>query len=586
MALTLKQSEIEAFIKDPVLAAWSIFGGLELDVAQRVRLRTMWFVPEVHDDSGIYTGKTIVSWIWVQLRCILLPSPRGFAPRIVGVFYQDINSANSVFKPYFKKFIDACPVYRNELSRQHGKTIGYRPFGSGFEYIYKNGNSVFCPAIGMKEDAAKIASLRVHDGFVEEAKEIDLKSDALDNQILSRINADCWNPQHPVWTNHKVLVGHAEDPATHPSYKRHQVSKAKIWDGDQDVAVITSSFRDWTPKFIRFRKDKEIRTARLSMSGAKFSQRYGGLWEYGTEDWYDAKVLEKCRSRRAPLLLRRDPALDEIFTFGWDTAPGGNARSDLNAGFAWRALPVTGPITNTDGLYHAQGRYYQLSPVWGTEIRGRDGGVLSGVIHRQHQRFQFGRLVYDPGGGGLWVAKELWKTLQYFDGAYHQVTGLCQPEQSGSYPEASPLVIKWGKGSVDLAHAWSEEKYLATDDGIVEAIQREAQNLFASRSILWPLAPDKMTTRELEALSPEQRNSLLKIDVAFKQLLGIQVKTLTRNGEEVPLVTRNGFLSFTSRGKKDCAYAALYGLAAMLSLLNDPNFDPGSAQEEECMAFG
>lgn len=49
--LCLKQSTLEAYICDPVLAAWAIFG-VELDTFQAVRLRMMWWVPELIDDSG------------------------------------------------------------------------------------------------------------------------------------------------------------------------------------------------------------------------------------------------------------------------------------------------------------------------------------------------------------------------------------------------------------------------------------------------------------------------------------------------------------------------------------------------------
>lgn len=587
MSLTLKQSEIEAFIRDPVLAAWFFFG-LELDVPQRARLREMWFVPEVHDDSGIFTGKTIVSWVWVQLRCILLPSPRGFAPRIVGVFYQDMGSAKSVFKPYYDQFISSSPAFRNELSRQQGGRLGYRPLESGFEYIYKNHNRVFVPPIGMKEDAAKLASLRVHDGFIDEAKEMDGKSDALDNQILSRINADCWNKFHPVWTNHVVHVGHAEDPATHPSYKRHKVSKAKIWDGDQEVAIITCNFRDWTPKFRRFRKDKEIRTARLSMSPAKFAQRYGGIWEWGTEDWYDAKVLESCCTPLAKVLSGRDHE-DSLFSAGQDTAGGGNRRSDWNALVNWRGrmLPPGSRPRDTTGLYFHNGNYWELSPVWAWQGKGKDGGQLSGLVHRGDQRFGFGRVVYDPGGGGLWVAKEFWKTDQFFDGRLHKVAGLCRPEDSGLYPQARPILVKWSKGSTDLAHAWEEPRFLVSDDGIVEAIHLKAQDLFYSQSIRWPLSPEMMPKAVLEALSPEDRQSLVYLDMTLKQLMNVKAKMTTKNGEDVALTTRQGFRSFDARGKKDLAYAALYGLAGLLSLIHDPELQVGIRDDGGgCMVSG
>jgi hypothetical protein len=52
MPIGLKQSVIDAYVLDPVLAAHAIFGA-DLDVFQRCRLRYMWWVPELDDDSGI-----------------------------------------------------------------------------------------------------------------------------------------------------------------------------------------------------------------------------------------------------------------------------------------------------------------------------------------------------------------------------------------------------------------------------------------------------------------------------------------------------------------------------------------------------
>lgn len=587
MALTLKESEIVAFIRDPVYAAWHFFG-VELDVHQRARLKLMWFVPEFQDDSGIFTGKTLVGWIWCQLRCMLLPSPRGYDPRIVAAFYQDMGSATTIFKPYYEKFIGESPRFRAELKRQQGGKLGYKPVGGGFEYVYKNGNSVLVPAIGLKEDAEKMASLRVHDGMVEEAKSVEKKSDALDNQLLSRINAKCWNPYHPVWTNHKVLMGHAEDPATHPAYKRHKAAKEAIRDGDQDVVVITSNFRDWTPPFVHLRKDKEIKMAKRTMSPAKFAHRYEGRWEYGTEDWYEAPVIKKCRSARAPVLTRRDQP-EAVFTLGQDTAGGESRRSDWNAMVVWRGLmvPEWVKVPDTTGLYRAvNGTRWHISPVWAWKGRSRDAGQISGIVHRMHRRFNFARIVYDPGGGGQWAAKEYWKPDQFFDGHMQKVPGLCRPEDSGLYPQASPILLKWSKGSSDLVHAFEDPHYLNTDDGIVEGIHLKAQEMFYGQSFLFPLPPDETPKSMLALYDEEQRKAHTALDQMLAEFIRIKVAMITKDGEEVQRKNKTGFRSFLAIGKKDLAYAGLYGLAGLLSVINDPEFQSGETHGSDCMAVG
>src|SRR5690348_9302758 len=70
--LTVTQTMMEDFLCDPVLAAKVILG-LDLDAFQRCRLRYMWWIPELIDCSGFSSGKTIVDWAYIQLRCILIP---------------------------------------------------------------------------------------------------------------------------------------------------------------------------------------------------------------------------------------------------------------------------------------------------------------------------------------------------------------------------------------------------------------------------------------------------------------------------------------------------------------------------------
>lgn len=585
MAVTLKQSEIEEYIKDPVLAAWAIFG-VELDVFQRIRLRIMWGVPNVIDDSGVATGKTEILWIWAQLRAILLSSPGGFPDRVIGIYYPTLESAKTNFAPKYQKYIETSEIFRNELRAMHGGKLGYQSLGgSAIQWVFRNGSIVQCPAANYAQDAKNQASKSFGDVGVDEAKEADGGSQGLDAQILSRARAPVWNNEHPVFSNHVVLMGHAEDPDTHPFYRRVKAYRALIRDGSQKHAIITSCFRDWTKPFQKaYRRDDMIRTAKLTMTPARFSQQWEGIWEHGSEDWYEGADLRRACSRRAPVLSsRKDPKT--IFAMGWDTAPGATRKSDLNAGVVASADPLPTTTRETDGVFRCHGRAFRISFPWAVQVRGRSAGELSGIIHRTNQRFGLRRVVFDPGGGGAWVQKELWKDEQFFDGRNHRVTGLCTPESAHAFPQAQPILTPFARGASELAPVWGEDRFRNSDEGIIEAIHRVAQAMFASGSILWPAPQEDRPSNEVAAMDAEQRMALLALTVTLSQFLSIKVVV---GPDLAPRVTKRGFLMFRAEGKrkKDLAYAALYALAGLLSLLMDPEFHEEEEEAAACMGVG
>lgn len=545
----------------------------------------MWFCPQVIDDSGVSTGKTEILWIWAQLRAILLPQPSPYPKRLIGIYYPTLDSAQSNFAPKYDKYIEASPEFRRELRVMHGGKFGYQALKGAIQWVYRNGSIIQCPAANLAQDAENQASKRFHDLGLDEAKVMDGQSNALDNQILSRGTAPGWNNNHPVHSNHTVLMGHAEDPDTHPFYRRVRAFRRLIKDGSQKHCIITSSYRDWQKRFQKdYRPDTTIRQAKLTMPKARFLQHWEGIWECGTEEWYEAKSMRRCLTRGAPVLSRR-AASSTIFGLGWDSAPSPSAKADLNAGFAWagEALPET--TREIRGVLRINGRPWKIWPAWAVQMFGRDTGQLSGVIHRADQRFGFSRIVADPGGGGLWVQKELWKKSQFFDGKDQEVTGICTPETSAIYPQARPILCLFSRGSVDLNPVWQEDRFRNSDEGIIEACHRLMQGYFENGSILWPYPKDDRPVVDTATMDAEQRNALATITVAFQQFLSIKVVV---DSSGVPAMTKRGFLRFTADGKKkkDLAYAAIYGLVALLSVIMDPDFHDDEDSSGDVMAIG
>ena len=251
-----------------------------------------------------------------------------------------------------------------------------------------------------------------------------------------------------------------------PFYRRVLAFRALIRDGSQHHAIITSSYRDWSPAYQKdCRPDSMIRRARLTMGRARFRQMWEGVWEHGTEDWYDAKDLSACCTLKSPVLARR-VAENSVFGFGWDTAGSTNTKADFNAGVVW-----------------------------------------------------------------------------------------------------------------------GEDRFRISDEGPIEAIHRIAQGMFASGSVLWPQVVDDRPAADLAACDPEQRQALAALSLCLSQFLSIKVVV---GADLAPRITKRGFLTFTAEGKKkkDLAYAALYGLSALLSLLMAPDFHEENESASHCMAMG
>src|ERR1039457_1078370 len=75
---------------DPVMAAFVIFG-VRLDGFQAARLRYYWWVQNVIDSSGITSGKTIVDFLFLSLRCILIPNQE------VAIYYPSFETGKTSF---------------------------------------------------------------------------------------------------------------------------------------------------------------------------------------------------------------------------------------------------------------------------------------------------------------------------------------------------------------------------------------------------------------------------------------------------------------------------------------------------------
>ena len=200
----------EEFLCDPVLAAWVIFR-IKLDAFQACRLRYLWWTQSVMDSSGVSSGKTIVEWMFVNLRAILIPDQES------AVYYPVFETLKNSFWEYYAKV--RAPIFRAQLGKPQLED-GEEEGGDGtvhgaacYKAYFRNGNKVLGPAPSFMKDAVTQASLRVNTLVIEEWTHIDAASDGIDKQLIDRTTRPSWNQYHPIWGNHIVFFGARADAA-------------------------------------------------------------------------------------------------------------------------------------------------------------------------------------------------------------------------------------------------------------------------------------------------------------------------------------------------------------------------------------
>lgn len=303
--LRITHDQWAELLTDPVLAAWVVFR-IRLDVFQAARLRYYWWCQNVIDSSGVGSGKTIVDFLFLALRCILIPNHHA------AVFYPSFDTGKSSFWEYFGRLRLAgdAPVFVAQLGNPlkldpsdvvDGDGTVHGP--SCFVAYFRNGNTLKMPAPSIALDSVRAASLTVNSLIIEEWLQIDATSDAIDKQLLDRARGASWNQFHPIWGNHVILSGHAQT-RMHPAAKRFKAHERAVAGGDPAYANLHYSYKDFSDLLCdgrntfkeKFRVESTIATAKKTASHGDWMGRYLGVWGAHGEGWFTEEMLIRAQS--------------------------------------------------------------------------------------------------------------------------------------------------------------------------------------------------------------------------------------------------------------------------------------------------
>ena len=310
--LKITQTMSDDFLSDPVLAA-RVLLSIQFDAFQAAAFRLGWWVPNVIDESGFGTGKSLRLWALAQLRCMLIPDQWCYA------YYQRFESGKQIFWPYYESAFARNKFFRAQLGHLdvEGDKSGKDDTKGPACYIqhYKNDSQCMMGAPGWLQNAISQAGITISWALIDEWTKIETmgkKKDAvhnatgglaggIDQQILGRLRRQCFNQHHPLWTWHTMFSATAES-TNHPSQARINAFKHAVEKGDPDYAIISFSFKDASNRISHSGKTfkeqiipwKTIQNMKKTFTPSHFKRECLGIRSRETKGWYSEEDLQRC----------------------------------------------------------------------------------------------------------------------------------------------------------------------------------------------------------------------------------------------------------------------------------------------------
>ena len=334
--LVLTRTMLEDFLFNPVLSARVFFPKIELDAFQRARLKLAWLLPKFEDCSGVGSAKTLVSdWLFAQLRALLIVN--GSDGQAVGIYFPNFQSGKESFWTYYEKEWCSSPLFRAQLGQRmvedSDEADSRKRQPSVYIQHFRNGSTVKMPAPSAMRNAATQKSLTFNTLIIEEVSEWDVLGEGIDTELMGRNRGESWNPHHPIWGNHMLLLYHAE-AQNHPSWPRHKAIQDEVKSGNPDYGSFAWSYKDYSDRprrdgstFHRLRESvlRALELNRRTMSDHDRLATHFGIWAKHGKGWFTPELLDQATARGAktgavPALNRRhlEDELDRILKAAFD----------------------------------------------------------------------------------------------------------------------------------------------------------------------------------------------------------------------------------------------------------------------------
>ena len=535
----LTATMVEDFICDPILAA-KVLLNLQVPPHEELRILWMWTHYYTNDDSGFSTGKSFTHAVVSALRSILFPG------RTSGVLSKTYAQGKLIFAN-FDKWYDTCPIFRWCVRHKGGKPQLIH--GSDAHIAtFRGGSTIRVLPPNFMQDAERLRSERWNDGYFDEWTTFG-NYEAFNKTIIGRVTKENYFPDCPVRQNH-IHLSSTPNFTHHPSYAMVRRIQRLISSGNLDHGRFTCNYRhipnneEW--KWLVNRK--VIFTMQTSLPPGVVKSEIDGIWQKDSLSYYSSMKITDVRPASSVVDKRMNG--DDVFIAGFDVARGSQRTADGDD-FALSVYRVSGGGAVPHHCLTI--RYNNIT-----------AEQMAGIVQKYHLRLNFRMIVFDPGGGGLFVSDELKKDTALIENNRVSVTPIVQlGDTSGVMGDI--ILVPFRRSHPYIKAMWGT---MQSDSVIVNQMHRSMKAAIETREIIlggeWVGWEQEGTAWDVDAkrdwlnknvgLSEKDR-ILAEMDLAVSQIVLVDVAR-TKDGEAK--LDTFGMYKFRSKHKKDSAYGLIY----------------------------
>lgn len=545
---------VDDFIHNPILAA-KVLLGLKIPPHEELRILVMWTSFYTIDDSGFSTGKSFTFAILSALRSILFPG------RVSGILSKTFAQGKLIFRNY-DRWYETNRIFKSCITKINGKprlVHGTDVFAAHF----RGGSEIRVLPPNFMQDAERLRSERWNDAYMDEFTTFG-KFTAFNSTITGRVTKDNKFPDDPIRQNHIHL---ASTPSfTHSAaYEIVRNVSKQIQSGNKDYARFSCNYRHIpkTPKWRFLVNRKVIFNMQTTLPIGIVRSEIDGIWQKDSASYYSSAEIQEVRYQTTVAHTQRKGS--EIYIAGFDVARGGSSRKMANA-FAERGTKQSGDDFSLSIFRIVNQRPYHCYTIRKHKITASQ---MSGIVHKLDRLFGFTYIVYDPNGGGLFVADEMKKEIQLIEGREEHCHPILEMEDNSGVIGKKTLVA-FRRNTFWIERMWGK---MASNSVLVNKMHEMFKGAIQHKHVTlagewsgWPGidefdADSKRLYLVRNIQMSEPGRVLAEMDLAATQLIMVDVE---RDEDGEPKLDSFGMYKFLSKHKKDSAYGLCYAYVGTL----------------------